>query len=177
MSTEVNPKQKALTGRQKRFAENYTNPDSDTFLNGTQSALQAGYAQNPKQAAVTAHNNIRKENVLSYMEQLNRDNGYGIEDRSSIRGNIAKGLYSPKTISTHYDEDGNPRGKTVVEKQVTIDQLIKLDDLTNRVEGVYNKANVAEHVAKREHDERINELREARMKALQARQRKAKGAS
>ena len=74
-----------LTNRQKKFAENYTDPNSPTFLNGTHSVIASGHTKNPESAAVIASRSLRRDNVLSYIEQLNKQHS------------PAAPLYAPRT--------------------------------------------------------------------------------
>ena len=156
---KANPKTK-ITNRQKAFAENYAMPDSDTYLNATQSVIASGHTSNPKSAAVIGSKALRNDNVLSYIEQINDSNGNSIEERSKLVADVLAGVHRNTTKTTHMDADGNPRGTTLVEKSLSPTEIARLVDLTNRAEGLYNKANVAEHVAKREYDERIAAMRE-----------------
>ena len=178
MSTAIqdkpNPKAtkgKTATAKQKVFAEAYTDPSSDTYLNGTQSALRAYDTSNPKTAGMIASRNIATESVLNYMEKLNDDYGIGTKERSQLMGNVLNGVHRNTTKTTHRDADGNIRGVTEVEKSLTPTEIFRGIDLANRAEGLYNKANVAEHVAKREYDERIAAMR-ADMKEVIASHRK-----
>ena len=148
-----------LTNRQKKFAENYSDPNSPTFLNGAQSIMASGHAQNPVSAAVTASRSLRNDNILSYMEQLNADNGIGAEERSQLLARTLEGKRTHNTTTEYYNAAGEQTGRTVTKKTITPNQVATLIDLANRTEGLYNKAGVAEHIAKREYDDRIRELR------------------
>jgi len=176
MSTAIQdnkPKAKIpnLTNKQKAWVEAYLAIGEKTYLNGTQSSLRVYDTSDPKTASAIGAENLGKPSVLSYMEQLNHDSGIGGVERSKLMGNVLNGVHRNTTKTTHRDADGNIRGVTEVEKSLTPTEIFRGIDLANRAEGLYNKANVAEHVAKREYDERIAAMREE-MKGVIASHRK-----
>jgi hypothetical protein len=174
----TNPKNDTikLTNRQKAFAEAYSDPTSPTYLNGTQSMITTGHTNKIGSAASLASKALRNDNVLSYIEQLNADNGMGIEDRSQLVADTLMGRILNKTVTQHKDSEGNIISTTEVAKSLTPDQVYKGIDLLNKTEGLYNKANVAEHVAKREYDERMADMREALKGVIAARRGRGEGA-
>jgi phage terminase small subunit len=153
-------KARKLTAKQRRFAEAYTDIDNKrTFGNGTQSALLAYNITNPEVAKTVGSENIRKPDVLNYIEQLNAKFGNSIEDRSSLLALCMQGkLYSETTIQ-QLDDTGAVKSTTTMRKGVSPTQVLKAIDLSNKVEGIYNRANVAEHVAKREYDDLVANMR------------------
>ena len=80
---------------------------------------------------------------------------------SRILATTLEGKTTHDTETEYYNAEGDSTGKTITRKTITPAQVGKLIDLANRTEGLYNKANVAEHVAKREYEERIKALRES----------------
>ena len=164
MSTAIQdnkPKAKIpnLTNKQKAWVEAYLAIGEKTYLNGTQSSLRVYDTSDPKTATNIGVENLTKPSVLSYMEQVNEDRGIGVLERSKLVADVLNGVHKNTTTTTHADADGNIRGTTLVEKSLSPTEIARLVDLTNRAEGLYNKANVAEHVAKREYDERIAAMR------------------
>ncbi|KKL62899.1 hypothetical protein LCGC14_2180560, partial [marine sediment metagenome] len=137
----------------------YTEPGSPTFLNGSASARAAYPMQTPGSQAKTGTENLQKGNILSYMEQVNKDAGIGVQERSQLLARTLKGKRTHNTTTEYYNAEGEQTGKTVTRKTITPNQVATLIDLANRTEGLYNKAGVAEHIAKREYDDRIKELR------------------
>ncbi len=166
------PKERKLTPKQKRFAEAYTDiTNKQTFGNGTQSALLAYNTENPRSATVMAIDTLAKPSVLNYIEELNAKHGNSIEERSKVLAMCAQGkLYSESTIQ-QVDDQGNVKSETRVSKGISPAQILKAIDLSNKVEGIYNRAQVAEHVAKREYDKRMQELRDSLQKRVQATRR------
>ena len=173
-STTKNPvkptkKERKLTPKQKRFAEAYTNiADKRTFGNATQSALEAYNTTKPEIAHTIAQETIRKPSVLNYIEELNAQHGNSIEERSKILALCMQGkLYSESTIQ-QVDDTGTVKSETRVSKGISPAQILKAIDLSNKVEGIYNRTAIAEHVAKREYDIKMQELRESLQKRVQA---------
>ena len=163
-------KPRKLTPKQKLFADSYTDiTNKKTFGNGTQSVLKAYNTDKPDTAKALAVEILASPNVQSYIEQLNAQAGNSIEERSKILAQVTSGTLVSQVSSTQYDKDGNVISRTVVDKGVPASQILRAIDLSNKVEGIYNRANVQEHVAKRAYDDRMKELREAMHKRLQAR--------
>ena len=162
-------KPRKLTPKQKLFVDKYTDiNDKKTFGNGTQSVLQAYNTTDPDTAKVMAHEILTTPNVQSYIEEINAKQGNSIEERSKMLAQVMSGTLVSQVSSAQYDKDGNLISRTIVDKGVPPSQILRAIDLSNKVEGVYNRANVQEHVAKRAYDERMKELREAMHKRLQA---------
>ena len=164
-------KPRKLTPKQKLFVDKYTDiTNKKTFGNGTQSALVAYNTTKPEVAKEIGRDNLLSPSVQSYIEQLNAANHNSIEDRSTQLARYVQGLVHNETVTNQYAADGTTLvAKTVVRKDVPASQVLRAIDLSNKVEGIYNRANVQEHVAKRAYDERMRDLREAMHKRLQAR--------
>ncbi len=60
------------TPRQQKYIENYLNPNSDTYGNGVQSVIKAGYTGNYDSACQRA-NRLRKAKVSEIMEEMKED--------------------------------------------------------------------------------------------------------
>lgn len=163
-------KPRKLTPKQKLFVDSYIDiTNKKTFGNGGQSALVAYNTTDPNTARVLAHDTLMSPNVQTYIEQLNANAHNSIEERSKVLAQVMSGTLVSQVSSAQYDKDGNLISRTVVDKGVPASQILRAIDLSNKVEGVYNRANVQEHVAKREYDIRMTELRQAMHKRLQAR--------
>ena len=157
------------TLKQKAFVEAYINPESPTYSNGTQSALQAYNTVDSNSAGVMAHETLRSNNVLTYIEQLNAANQWGIEERSIQLSAMGKGEYVSRTTSTNRDAAGKVTGKVEVVKEPTAKDILHAIDLSNKVEGIYNRASIQEHVAKREYDIKVQAMCDEMSKRLRAR--------
>ena len=70
---EIGQKRKKLTDKQKQFCNEYL-----IDLNGTQAAIRAGYK--PKYAYASAFDNLRRPEVLAYLQQLRE----GVAKRNRI---------------------------------------------------------------------------------------------
>ena len=163
-------KPRKLTPKQKLFVDNYLDvTNKKTFGNGTQSALVAYNTTQPEVAKEIGRDNLLSPSVQSYIEQINAANHNSIEERSNILAQVMHGTLVSRVSSTQEDKEGNVISRTVVDKGVPASQVLRAIDLSNKVEGIYNRASVQEHVAKRAYDERMKELRDAMHKRLQAR--------
>jgi len=166
------PKERKLTPKQKRFAEAYTDiTNKQTFGNGTQSVLIAYNTESTDTAKRLAHDLTTKPNVLNYIEELNAKHGNSIEERSKVLAMCAQGTMQSETITRQIDGDGNVTAETRNVKGISPAQILKAIDLSNKVEGIYNRAQVAEHIARRENDKRMQELRDSLQKRVQATRR------
>jgi phage terminase small subunit len=166
------PKERKLTPKQKRFAEAYTDiTNKQTFGNGTQSVLIAYNTESTDTAKRLAHDLTTKPNVLNYIEELNAKHGNSIEERSKVLAMCAQGTMQSETITRQIDGDGNVTAETRNVKGISPAQILKAIDLSNKVEGIYNRAQVAEHIARREYDKRMQELRDSLQKRVQATRR------
>ena len=61
-----------LTPKQESFCQHYTTIGGPTFSNGTQSALEAGYAESS--ASVTASQLLKKDFIKDRIEALHKEN-------------------------------------------------------------------------------------------------------
>ena len=98
-----------LTAKQKLFAEKYVEPGS-TFLNGAASARAAYPNQKDVTHRTTAVENLAKPNILSYIEQLNAENGIGVVDRSRILATTLEGKTTHDTETEYYNAEGESTG-------------------------------------------------------------------
>lgn len=169
LTKPIKRKARKLTQKQKLFVDSYLDvTNKQTFGNGVQSALVAYNTESPVIASDIAMQTLQSPTVQSYIEQLNSQAGNSIEERSKILAQVMQGTLVSQVSSTQYDKDGNLISRTIVDKGVPPSQILRAIDLSNKVEGVYNRASIQEHVAKRAYDDRMRELREAMHKRLQA---------
>ena len=158
---------KKLTGKQKAFTDTYLDPeDRSTYLNGTQSALKAYNTQDPNTASQIASENLRKPNILSYIEEINAARGIGIEDRSEVLAEAIKGEMQSETVTEQKNGKGEVVSTSRVTRDITPAQRLRAISLANDTEGVKNKQHLAEHVAKRDYDNLMGDLRQAMNKRL-----------
>lgn len=154
-------KERKLTPKQKRFAEAYTDPtNKKTFGNGTQSALETYNTEKPIIAGQIAQQTLSRPYVQNYIEDLNAKYGNSIEERTKRLGNLTNGNFPTRVISTQKGADGQVISRTEVVKDMTPREMLRAIDLSNKMEGLYNRANVAEHVAKREYDALTQRMRD-----------------
>ena len=157
------------TLKQKAFVDAYINPESPTYSNGTQSALQAYNTVDSNIAGSMAIETLQSPTVQTYIEQINAAQGNSIEERSIQLALCTKGLVQSHTVSEQTDRDGNVISKTKVTKDMSAKDILHAIDLSNKVEGIYNRASIQEHVAKREYDIKVQAMRDEMSKRLQAR--------
>ncbi|GAG16812.1 unnamed protein product, partial [marine sediment metagenome] len=79
------------------------------------------------------------------------------------RSKVAAEILDPSTrreiITVQKSPDGTVISETIVTKPVPDSVRVKLIDQRSKEEGVYNRASVAEHVAKREYDDLTAKVR------------------
>ena len=173
MSTAIDTKTKKPgkpTLKQKDFADAYMDKDNpDTYGNGTQSALKAYNTESSNAANQIAMETLQSPTVQTYIEQINAAQGNSIEERSIVLAQVVNGSHIARTHSTLRDSEGKVINKTEVVKEPSVKDILHAIDLSNKVEGVYNRASVQEHVAKREYDIKVQAMRDEMSKRLQAR--------
>jgi len=174
MSTSIQDKPKTKkprkpTLKQKAFVEAYINPESPTYSNGTQSALQAYNTVDSNIAGSMAIETLQSPTVQTYIEQLNAESGNSIKERSIVLAQVVNGSHIARTHSTLRDSEGKVINKTEVVKEPSVKDILHAIDLSNKVEGIYNRASVQEHVAKREYDIKVQAMRDEMSKRLRER--------
>ena len=144
-------KPRKLTLKQKGFAKAYTDIENPvTFSNATQSVKLAYNIDNNKTASVIGTENLGKLSIQNEIQEIMERQGIGIEQRSSkLAQYITHADPSlPQVTRTYKDGDTTVQETT---KPISAAGLAKLFDLANKTEGLYNKARVAESLAKREY--------------------------
>lgn len=67
-ASQLDTNTRPLTAKETAFKDNYGNPGSDTYNNGTQSAIKAGFK--PKGARVQACRLLTKPNIIKALEDI-----------------------------------------------------------------------------------------------------------
>ena len=139
-----NPEKPTLNPRQALFVQYYTDPDSGTFGNGTQSALKARYTENGShevaaaQASVLLRNTKVINEVSAQLERLKA----GDKVRLEVLGQILKGERRTKTkttTSTLSESGGMTVTESETEHETSNADIIRANDLLNRMNGHYDK--------------------------------------
>ena len=128
------------------FIAHYTDKDSDTFGNGTRSALQAYNCKNSQTAGAIAADVLKRPRVRHYIDRKLEALGYGEQVRLSILSDIGTGRYRKRTEQVRYDADGTVKDKIVTESTPGADSIIKVNDLLNKLTGRYETAKQASRI-------------------------------
>jgi hypothetical protein len=120
------PLEETLSPRRRAFVDAYTNPDSPTFGNGTQSVIAAGYSDHPVGARVQAHHLLTSPNGVASPVRAAFE-AQGVNDH--WRANLLK----------RYAEDGDASWKRApavraIELTARIDGTLR-DDVTVNVDA------------------------------------------
>lgn len=84
-----------LTGKQKLFVEAYLAYGKKSFLNATQSAIEAGYTGSYWAQARRGHENLKHSKIRAYIDARLRDMGYNSDDLIRRWISVAKTDLSP----------------------------------------------------------------------------------
>ena len=96
----------ALSPKRLAFVQCYADPDSETFGNATQSAMEAGYTQNYAAAAVTASRLLKNTKVKAYVDARMEDLEAGIQVGLTRLADIALGRERVRTVTVQENENG-----------------------------------------------------------------------
>ena len=128
--------------REKELVDRYTDPNSPTYLNGTQSVKASpGYnASNDVVAASMAREIISRPQIAQSIRQRLQDNNMGDSVRADITSVIAQGY--TETITTTTETEGRPPVVSTVRKPVAArTRLLALDRL-DRIDGSADRRRV-----------------------------------
>jgi phage terminase small subunit len=144
---------RAVTTKQKAFAQNYIDPNSPTFGNGTQSALRAGYSKsgNKDVAKSIASETLRKPYVQTYMSALLDKIGLNHEVRLLALYDVITAKHRVTVTETEHS-DGS---KTVSTTRAPVRDAdrIKAIDVLYKVDGSYARAGAEGEAARKEYED------------------------
>lgn len=152
MKELTDQRKKKLTLNEQAFIQLYTDPDSPTFGNGTQSYLTA-YPHTSKSsvAGTCASVLLKKEHIRSVVNQITSEKGYGQKARTKRLEEIQNGTYTSVTTDklVRYkdikQEDGSLKRVPVVmyrERTSTpkAAEIVSAANVLNKMDGTYNEA-------------------------------------
>ena len=133
-----------MTLKQRDFINNYTDINTNTYGNGTQSVKQAYNYSDDNSAAVTANRLLSNTKVKSEVERIIHELDLGPKVRLMAVKKIIEGSDKQKTttITTKLDSKGKKTGETykaVTTKAPTASDKIKAIDLLGKIDGTYDK--------------------------------------
>lgn len=139
-----------MTTRQRAFIEEYSDPNSPYFLNQTK-AYQHVYKCNYDTARADATKLLAKSHIKIETDIMLNALGASKQDRMKSILSIALNKATPKrTVTKHYDKEGNLVGSTEVEKTPTYTEQLKACELLCKLTGDFEKVKVAGDVARSE---------------------------
>lgn len=145
-------RKKKLTLNEQAFIQLYTDPDSPTFGNGTQSYLTAyPHTSKPSVAGTCASVLLKKDHIRSVVNQITSEKGYGQKARTKRLEEIQNGTYTSVTTDklVRYkdikQEDGSLKRVPVVmyrERTSTpkAAEIVSAANVLNKMDGTYNEA-------------------------------------
>jgi phage terminase small subunit len=128
-----------MTYRQQRFIEHYTDPESKTQGNATQSAIAAGYSDKGNNAAQAGHYLLSIPDIRLEIERILEENNAGRKVRLRQLGDIVAGRYIFETESTSYDSEGKVISTVRTKRPPSPTEIAKVSDQINKMQGVYDK--------------------------------------
>jgi hypothetical protein len=133
----------SLPPKLRTFVQAYTDPESATYSNGTQSALSAKIGNTYMSAAVGASELLKTGKIRNAINELLEDHGLGSKDRISIISELAN---QRTQLISHYDADGN-----LTQRQEVDNGKLRLQAVVQagKLAGDYARA---ENVAKAQRD-------------------------
>ena len=131
----------------RAFVQAYTDPDSPTYSNGTQSLLAVKPNINYESARTMAVRKFANANVKTSIQEIFDKLNITKEVRADrLKSIIADGKTSKVTM---YDGEGNIR--QVIEQPIKAADVCKAVDLMNKMDGTYDEAALPAKLAEREY--------------------------
>jgi hypothetical protein len=124
-----------VTLKQKVFVAAYLDKDSDTFGNGTKAALKAYNSSSKEVAAVVAADNLRKPNLVNYLEEQAAAMGIGIKVRLSNYAEIAAARTPRRTVTKVYKRDKDT-GNMILDSEIVRDVPVKDADRNHAMRAI-----------------------------------------
>ncbi len=157
--TTIDDIDKPLTRKEAALVAKYTDTESNTFLNGVQSALSIYDTKSYSVASNLATRTLQKPRVRHYVDKILESIGYGEQVRLETLANIGKGIYRKKTIQTRYDADGETvKDVIVTESTPGADSAIRANDVINKLTGRYESAKQAQRVLSKSYQQLIDRV-------------------
>ena len=139
-----------LTPKQAKLVAHYV-ADTETVGNKTQSALKAYDTVNHDTARLIATDTLRKPTVRTYMQQLLESLDMGVEVRSKLLGDMAKGTLKTRKKVTQRDRDGTVVATQEIESDVAPSVRLKALAEMNKLDGSTEIAAAEVRIAEREY--------------------------
>lgn len=131
-----------LSPKKKLFISKYADPESDTFGNAKASAQAAKLGGTPGSCSVLAHRVLSEASVQLRVDEILTQYGASEEVRMSVLGAVLRGehLSRTSTRTTGVDRDGNSiEHKTVQQRSPTAAEIIKANQLVERMRGTFDR--------------------------------------
>lgn len=141
-----------ITIKQRMYVQALTDPQSPTYGNQTQSYKSVYGVEDDNIAASNASRLQRRDKVHSWIEEVLKRNGVGIQARVAETALIIQG----KAIRTRTKDVWTKGGKVTLTEQVipTFADSLKGIDIINKMDGTYAKAAAAGNLtAQAEYDD------------------------
>ena len=147
---------KTPTLKQKVFVTALLNKGSKTYLNQTESALEAYNTDDRNVAAAIGSQTLKNPNVRNYLEQRATELGIGIQVRLSNYGEIANAREPRQTVQRRYKKNKEGHlvlaSKTVTTVPVKDSDRIKAMQQIDTLTGVKEQREIDKQLAMSEFD-------------------------
>ena len=144
-------KETIIKPAERAFVENYISPESDTYNNGTKSAMAAYNNDNYNSSAVQASDLLKKPKIQNLIREMTEKAGIGIQDRVDILATIARGKAVKLTEMVSKDKKGEIKSTTLVKNQPSCKDRINAIDVINKMDSTYTNAEAITRIAEDEY--------------------------
>jgi hypothetical protein len=133
-------KERPHTVKQQAFIAEYTDPNSDSFGNGTQAYKKAYLTNNDNTAGSNANKLLKNAKIRHHIDKILDSIGYGEKVRLQMLTEIGMGKYIKRTEQTRLDAKGNVKDTIITESTPGADSIVRVNDVINRLTGKYEAA-------------------------------------
>lgn len=134
-----------LTPKQQVFVAAYTNPGTETFMNGAKSAGVASPMLSDRYRALVAYRWKNKPAVQNAIQEQLENQGFGMDRRLQVLAEIGNG------VARTTRETVTKTGQVVeVEVRPSIKERLQAIDLANKIDGTYSQQKIDIEVARDE---------------------------
>lgn len=135
---KVKPKKRKLKPKEKLFISNYTNPDSPTFSNATQSVIALDKTLQHNSAGTIGSRLLQTVVVQESIDAIITELGMESKVRLNAVNKVITGKHLKRTKTTSTDSDGKEY-TSISETSPSASETLKAIDLVEKITGTYDK--------------------------------------
>lgn len=138
-----------LTPKRKAFVAHFTDPEGDTYLNATRSAMKASPNVSRETASTLGSRWLHNDAIAEAIERVLEEHGASMDVRVGKLASIAKGEYTHTTTYRNYNiVKGKRKLKSLrdIEIQASPQDVIRANDVLNRMQGIEERHKLVREV-------------------------------